>query len=121
MEMKMEETLRAYRAVASETRLNILIEISKKKDGLSFGQLRDKLKLNSNALDYHLEKLAEAKLIANILRTPVTRRAGLGSESGITTLSTSKEQSRKPVVEKHYSYYQVTDFGKEMLTKIGIG
>lgn len=124
MKEALEEQLKAYKAIANETRLAILLEVSKEGEGLPFGKLREKLRLNPNALDYHLEKLTNAGLIVNVPRAPVTRRAQRSEVLGLMTLKrtmTMREQ-RKPSREdkQYYSYYQITASGKEMLTKLGV-
>ena len=119
MEEDLEKKLYAYKQVANKTRLNILLKIMTKGDGLSFGELRDKLRLNSNALNYHLGRLSEAGLIINVPKTPTTKRSRIGQEREISTLSTA-EQGKTPLGDMHYSYYQITDTGKEILIKLGI-
>ena len=119
MKEDMEEKLKAYKAIANETRLAILLEISAENEGLPFGKLREELKLNSNALDYHLEKLTNAGLIMNVPRTPVTKRAQHSEVLGLMTLSKFRE-TRLPTEDKqYYSYYRITALGKEMLEKLG--
>lgn len=121
MKEGLEEQLKAYKAIANETRLAILLEISREEEGLPFGKLREKLRLNPNALDYHLEKLTNARLIVNVPRMPVTKRAQRSEVLGAMTLSTMREQ-RKPSSEgtQYYSYYRITASGKEMLAKLGV-
>ena len=115
---ELESKLKAYKAVTNKTRLKILLAVVENKDGTSFGELRRKLNLNSNALNFHLGKLADAKLIVNIVKTPTTTRSQDSSSSELSTLALTGRKMLS--IDTHYSYYQITTSGIEILAKIGI-
>jgi DNA-binding transcriptional ArsR family regulator len=119
LEDDLETKLRSYRAVTNKTRLTILLDISKKKDGASFGELRERLRLNSNALDFHLGKLTEAKLVVNVPKTPMTKRAQAEQMSEVAPLSLTV-QKKSTLGDTHYSYYKITENGKAILANLDI-
>lgn len=122
MTENLRERLKAYKAIANETRLTILLEVSKKEEGLPFVKLRQKLKLNPNALDYHLGKLTNAGLVVNVPRTPATKRAKRSEVLHFMTLSTMPKKGKVSQEKtRYYSYYKVTATGKEILKKLGVG
>lgn len=121
MRKSLKDQIKLYKVIANETRLTILLEASKEEEGLPFEKLRGKLRLNPNALDYHLEKLTNAGLIINVPRVPVTKRTRRSEVLHSMTLSTMRKQRRIPMEGKrYYSYYKITETGKEILEKIGV-
>ena len=119
MKENLEQKLKAFKAITNENRLRILQKVSEKEEGLSFGELRKKLRLNPNTLDYHLQKLADARLIRNVAKVPTLKRTQPNQESGITTLSANMRQE-ETLGKAHYSYYQITNYGREILTQVGL-
>ena len=88
------EINRALDALGQENRRKIILFILKKKN-MSFSDLIEYTELNSSTLNFHLKELMKAGLINNYY-------------------SKSENPGRK------YSYYELTDFGKDFCKALGI-
>ena len=88
------EINRALDALGQENRRKIISVIINKKK-MSFSDLNEYIELNSSTLNFHLKELMKAGLINNYY-------------------SKSENPDRK------YSYYELTDFGKDFCKALGI-
>lgn len=88
------EINRALDALGQENRRTIITVIVNKKN-ICFSDLIDYTNLNSSTLSFHLKELMKASLIKNFY-------------------SKSENPGRK------YSYYELTDFGKDICKALGI-
>lgn len=88
------EINKALDALGQENRRNIITVIINKKN-MCFSDLNDYTNLNSSTLSFHLKELMKASLINNYY-------------------SKSENPGRK------YSYYELTDFGKDICKALGI-
>lgn len=88
------EINRALDALGQKNRRKIISFIIDKKK-MSFSDLIEHINLNSSTLNFHLKELMKASLIKNFYRK-------------------SENPGRK------YSYYELTDFGKDFCKALGI-